>query len=48
MNDEPIVKGGFVKIENEDRVTFTVPDSAELFVIKSPLKVGYSKFIDRY
>ncbi len=48
INDESIVKDGFVKIENEDRVTFTVPDSAELFVIKSPLEVGYSKFIDRY
>ena len=48
INDEAIVKDGFVKIENEDSVTFTVSASAELFVIKSPVKVGYSKFIDRY
>ena len=48
INNESITKDGFAKIENEDRETFTVPDSAELFVIKSPVKVGYSKFIDRY
>ena len=42
------LKDGFVKIEEEEKITFNVETKAELFVIKSPSGIGYKRFIERY
>lgn len=48
INGEKIEKDGFVKLEGISQVKYEVADSAELFVIKSPVEVVYKRFIERY
>ncbi len=48
INGELITKDSFLVLNEMETVTFSVGDKAELFVIKSPSKVEYRRFIERY
>ena len=48
INDELVKKDSFMVFSEIDSVDFLVDESAELFVIKSPTKVDYKRFIERY
>ena len=48
INGELITKDSFLVLNEIEIVSFSVGNRAELFVIKSPSKVGYSRFIERY
>ena len=48
INGELVQKDSFLVLREIDSVDFVVDESAELFMIKSPTKVSYGRFIDRY
>jgi hypothetical protein len=48
INGKEIEKDSFVKIEDCSKIEYKVETSAELFVIQSPKKVDYTRFIERY
>ena len=48
INDELVEKDSFLVLSEIESVDFVVEKSAELFVIKSPTKVDYKRFIERY
>ncbi len=48
INGELVEKDSFLVLHELDRVDFLVEESAELFVIKSPTKVDYKRFMERY
>ena len=48
INSEVVQKDSFLVLSEMDSVDFTVNESAELFVIKSPTVPSYKQFIERY
>jgi len=48
INGEIVEKDSFLVLAEIDSVDFVVDESAELFIIKSPTKVNYRRFIERY
>ena len=48
INDELVTKDSFLVLNEIESITFSVDDKAELFVIKSPSKIDYKRFIERY
>ena len=48
INGDVVLKDSFVVLNNLDKITYEVEDEAELFIIKTPTKVEYARFIDRY
>lgn len=48
INDEVVVKDSFIVFSEIESVMFSVDERAVLFVIKSPLKVDYKRFMERY
>lgn len=48
INDELVLKDSFLVLNDDGNVNFNVEKEAELFIIKSPSKVNYRRFIDRY
>ena len=48
INGEFVEKDSFLILSEIESVDFVVQNSAELFVIKSPTKVAYRRFIERY
>jgi len=48
INDEVVSKDSFMVLENLNTVDYLVEVKAELFIVKTPEKVDYERFIDRY
>jgi len=48
LNAERLVKDDFYVLQDAKSITFKVQNEAELFVIKTPIDVGYRRFIERY
>ena len=48
INDTVVEKDSFFVLNELESVTIKVDEQAELFVIKSPSKVDYRRFIERY
>lgn len=48
INNELIKKDSFLVLHEIESVDFLVDKGAELFVIKSPSKVDYQRFVERY
>jgi len=48
INDIVVKKDSFLVLNELESVTIKVDEQAELFVIKSPSKVDYRRFIERY
>lgn len=48
INAQTVMKDDFIVFGEVDSLNMSVDESAELFVIKSPEKVSYRRFIERY
>ncbi len=48
INGETILKDSFVVLNNIDTITYEIEDKAELFIIKTPTNIEYTRFLDRY
>lgn len=48
INNEIVVKDDFLVFKDIDHINFIVNEKAELFVIKTPSKVDYKRFLNRY
>ncbi|MDQ7043819.1 MAG: pirin family protein [Sulfurimonas sp.] len=48
LDGEQLVKDDYYVLKDANSVSFEVRDGAELFVIKTPTEVKYSRFIERY
>lgn len=48
INEILLEKDDFIAFDENDNVQFDVVTKAELFIIKSPSKIKYKRFIDRY
>lgn len=48
LDGEMLVKDDFFVLEGMESLCVKVPNRAELFVIKTPTKVSYRRFIERY
>ena len=48
INGELLTKDSFLVLNEIESTTFSVDNKAELFVIKSPSKIKYKRFIERY
>ena len=48
INDMLIEKDDFIVFDESESVQYSVENSAELFIIKSPSTINYRRFIERY
>jgi len=48
INGEIVVKDSFLVLDDLDTINYEIENEAELFIIKTPTKVDYTRFIDRY
>lgn len=48
INGELVTKDGFLVLDETERISFNVENEAEIFMVKSPSKVEYKRFIERY